>query len=87
MDIYLIKVDKIVDTVEVVCAQQGLDLASVRTGFHWPPFNTVNHLHLHVIAPVESMGFLQRVMFKPDSFWFVSVSRRKIICASHLCVV
>jgi len=64
--------DKIVDTVEVVCAQQGLDLASVRTGFHWPPFTTVNHLHLHVIAPVENIGFLQRVMFKPDSFWFVS---------------
>ncbi|XP_008554710.1 adenosine 5'-monophosphoramidase HINT3 [Microplitis demolitor] len=64
--------DKIVDTVEVVAAQQGLDLGATRTGFHWPPFNTVNHLHLHVIYPVEKMGFIKRQMFKPNSLWFVS---------------
>ncbi|CAG5097869.1 Similar to hint3: Histidine triad nucleotide-binding protein 3 (Xenopus tropicalis) [Cotesia congregata] len=64
--------DKIVDTVEVVAAQQGLDLGSTRTGFHWPPFNTVNHLHLHVIYPVENMNFLKRQMFRPNSLWFVS---------------
>ncbi|CAD6201907.1 GSCOCG00002845001-RA-CDS [Cotesia congregata] len=68
----IITVDKIVDTVEVVAAQQGLDLGSTRTGFHWPPFNTVNHLHLHVIYPVENMNFLKRQMFRPNSLWFVS---------------
>lgn len=66
--------DKIVDTVEVVAAQQGLDLASTRTGFHWPPFTTISHLHLHVIYPVENMSYLKRQMFRVNSFWFVSVS-------------
>ncbi|KAK0086818.1 hypothetical protein PV325_002459 [Microctonus aethiopoides] len=64
--------DKIVDTVEVIAAQQGLDLASTRTGFHWPPFTTISHLHLHVIYPVENMSYLKRQMFKVNSFWFVS---------------
>ncbi|KAF7993008.1 hypothetical protein HCN44_005789 [Aphidius gifuensis] len=64
--------DKIVDTVEVVTAQQGLNLSSVRTGFHWPPFNTINHLHLHVIGPIENMDFIKRQIFRENSFWFVS---------------
>lgn len=64
--------DKMVATVDVIAEKQGFKNSSIRTGFHWPPFNTVNHLHLHVISPVEAMGFVQRSMFKPDSFWFVS---------------
>ncbi|XP_034938630.1 histidine triad nucleotide-binding protein 3-like [Chelonus insularis] len=63
--------DKMVETVEVVVAQQGLNLSSTRTGFHWPPFNTVNHLHLHVIYPIENMSFIKKQMFKPNSYWFV----------------
>lgn len=59
--------------VGVISEQQNLDLKSVRTGFHWPPFNSINHLHLHVISPIESMSFVKRMMFKPDSMWFVSV--------------
>lgn len=45
-----------------------------RTGFHWPPFHTVSHLHLHVIAPSDQMGFIGRNIFRP-SFWFVTVSQ------------
>ncbi|XP_076171861.1 adenosine 5'-monophosphoramidase HINT3 [Ptiloglossa arizonensis] len=63
---------KIVSTVDIILEQQGLDSEATRTGFHWPPFNTVNHLHLHVISPVENMNFLKRIMFKPNSYWFVS---------------
>lgn len=64
--------DKIVATVQTIVEQQGLDIGSTRTGFHWPPFNTVHHLHLHVISPVENMSLIKRMMFKPDSHWFVS---------------
>ncbi|XP_033208922.1 histidine triad nucleotide-binding protein 3-like [Belonocnema kinseyi] len=64
--------DKMVETVDVLVNQQGFEKSSTRTGFHWPPFNTVNHLHLHVISPIESMGIIGRMMFKPDSFWFVN---------------
>lgn len=42
-------------------------------GFHWPPFNSVGHLHMHAIAPAAKMGFLQRQMFKKDSFWYRQV--------------
>lgn len=45
---------------------------NARLGFHWPPFHTVSHLHLHVIAPATEMGFLAKMMFKEDSWWFVS---------------
>jgi len=41
-------------------------------GFHWPPFHTVSHLHLHVIAPSDQMSFLARTIFRPNSMWFVS---------------
>jgi len=40
-------------------------------GFHWPPFHTVSHLHLHVIAPSNQMGFISRTVFRPG-IWFVT---------------
>ncbi|XP_046829811.1 adenosine 5'-monophosphoramidase HINT3-like [Vespa crabro] len=63
--------DKIIACVQLIVEKQGLDINSTRTGFHWPPFNTVNHLHLHVISPVENMSIIKRTMFKPNSLWFV----------------
>ncbi|XP_076222228.1 adenosine 5'-monophosphoramidase HINT3 [Nomia melanderi] len=64
--------EKMVSTVDKILEKQGLDSASTRTGFHWPPFNTVDHLHLHVISPIEDMSLLRKFMFKADSYWFVS---------------
>ncbi|KAF6199070.1 hypothetical protein GE061_007095 [Apolygus lucorum] len=45
---------------------------NARLGFHWPPFHTVSHLHLHAIAPATDMGFMSKMMFKENSWWFVS---------------
>jgi hypothetical protein len=45
-----------------------------RLGFHYPPFNSVQHLHLHAISPASSMSFVSRLIFRPGSWWFVSVS-------------
>ncbi|XP_029161937.1 histidine triad nucleotide-binding protein 3-like [Nylanderia fulva] len=64
--------DKIVATVDIISEKLDLNPASTRTGFHWPPFNTVHHLHLHVISPIEKMHFMRKMMFKPNSYWFVS---------------
>jgi hypothetical protein len=41
-------------------------------GYHWPPFHTIAHLHLHVIAPANEMGFISRTIFRPNSWWFVT---------------
>ncbi|CAB0028156.1 unnamed protein product [Trichogramma brassicae] len=60
--------DKMVATVDIIIDRLGLEKTSTRTGFHWPPFTTVNHLHLHVISPVESMSFVKNMMFKPNSY-------------------
>lgn len=65
--------DKIIACVHLIAQKQGFDINSTRTGFHWPPFNTVNHLHLHVISPIENMSIIKRMVFKLDTPWFVSV--------------
>lgn len=52
----------------------GDDLSDVQYGFHWPPFHSVAHLHMHAISPASQMGFVSRMIFRPNSYWFVSVS-------------
>lgn len=45
----------------------------ISLGFHVAPFNSIKHLHLHAISPKDSMGFLARLIFKENSFWYKSV--------------
>jgi len=56
----------------VIGDTEEADPKDVLYGYHWPPFNSIQHLHLHVITPRSQMGFLARQIFKPNSFWFVS---------------
>lgn len=78
-----ISVDKIVATVDIISEKLDLNPVSTRTGFHWPPFNTVDHLHLHVISPIEKMNVMKNMMFKPSSYWFVSVSMKIYHIQTH----
>ncbi|KAG8225271.1 hypothetical protein J437_LFUL006504, partial [Ladona fulva] len=61
-----------VDIAKQVLGDNGANLDDIRFGFHWPPFHSVHHLHLHAISPTDGMGFFGRLIFKPNSWWFVS---------------
>ncbi|XP_065344483.1 adenosine 5'-monophosphoramidase HINT3-like [Cloeon dipterum] len=52
--------------------ERGGDITDARYGYHWPPFNSINHLHLHAISPASTMTFLNKSIFKENSWWFVS---------------
>ena len=41
-------------------------------GFHLPPFVSVKHLHLHIIAPSTSMSFINSFLFWKNAWYFVS---------------
>ena len=49
------------------------DLSDTRIGYHWPPFSSVRHLHLHILAPVSQMSFLKKnIVFRENSMNFIS---------------
>jgi len=58
------------EALEQVAGPEALD--DVLDGFHWPPFNTIDHLHLHVISPAKEMSLWGRIQFKQKSLWFTT---------------
>lgn len=72
----LLPVEKMTALSKEVLVTQGGSPDTARLGFHWPPFHSISHLHLHIIGPESEMGLIGRAMFKANSFWFVSVSTR-----------
>lgn len=64
------------EQLKVLVRSKVTDLAEdeLSLGFHWPPFNSIGHLHMHAIAPVSKMGFLQRQMYRKDSWWYRQVT-------------
>nr|XP_046155591.1 adenosine 5'-monophosphoramidase HINT3-like [Oncorhynchus gorbuscha] len=51
------------------------DLDDIRMGFHMPPFSSVPHLHLHVIAPASQMSIRSLRNYGPQSYWFITVDK------------
>jgi diadenosine tetraphosphate (Ap4A) HIT family hydrolase len=54
-------------TMSSLSLSQSHDRCQVRMVFHIPPFYSVKHLHLHVLAPVEDMNWFYRVWKYPSS--------------------
>nr|CAH8837906.1 unnamed protein product [Trichobilharzia regenti] len=42
---------------QLVTNQLHLNPEDFLFGFHWPPFNSVHHLHLHILGPKRFMKF------------------------------
>lgn len=51
------------------------DLNDIRMGFHIPPFSSVPHLHLHVLAPASKMNLKAQLRYGPQSHWFITVDK------------
>lgn len=67
-----------------ILLENGGDINDVLSGFHRPPFNTVGHLHLHIISPASQMSTISRLMFRPNSLWFECVSKKLVHLMSIL---
>lgn len=67
-------VEKMLDVGKRILQEKGCNLENSRFGFHCPPFNSVKHLHLHVISPVSELSFLNRGIFAPNTWWFLTVN-------------
>ncbi|XP_026150268.1 adenosine 5'-monophosphoramidase HINT3 [Mastacembelus armatus] len=69
-------VKRMVETGKEILQKNSVtDLSDVRFGFHWPPFCSVTHLHLHVLAPVSQMGFISRLFYRVNSYWFITADQ------------
>ena len=69
-------VERMAEIGQQVLRERGGNVEEARIGFHWPPFIFVKHLHLHVVGPEASMGWLNKyIVFRKDSFAFYSPAR------------
>ncbi|XP_030036168.2 histidine triad nucleotide-binding protein 3-like isoform X1 [Manduca sexta] len=65
-------VEKMLSVSKNLLTSNNLTVEDARFGYHWPPFRSVRHLHLHTIAPESEMGLISRMVFKKNSYWFVT---------------
>uniref|UniRef100_F6QNA5 Adenosine 5'-monophosphoramidase HINT3 n=1 Tax=Monodelphis domestica TaxID=13616 RepID=F6QNA5_MONDO len=77
-------VEKMITVGKTVLQQKNItNLSDVRMGFHWPPFCSIGHLHLHVLAPASQMGFLSRLIYRHNSYWFITADQRVVLILAH----
>lgn len=66
-------VQQMAEMGKAVLHEQGItDMMDIRLGFHQPPYTSVDHLHLHVLAPTSQiLGYLM-YKFIPRTDRFVT---------------
>ncbi|XP_061602662.1 adenosine 5'-monophosphoramidase HINT3-like [Cololabis saira] len=71
-------VERMAELGEAVLRDQGIaDMKDIRLGFHQPPFISVDHLHLHVLAPSRQISTNFEYKFLPGTDSFVTVQSLK----------
>ncbi|XP_078681383.1 adenosine 5'-monophosphoramidase HINT3-like isoform X2 [Branchiostoma floridae x Branchiostoma belcheri] len=69
-----VRVESLAEVGNKVLQEQGGNMEDKRMGFHYPPFNTVDHLCLHVLSPASQMSFLSSTIYS-TTFWFMTVEK------------
>ncbi|KAF6735815.1 Histidine triad nucleotide-binding protein 3 [Oryzias melastigma] len=80
-------VERMTSMGRAVLKEQGItNMEEVRLGFHQPPFISVGHLHLHVLAPVRQISTCFEYKFTPETDSFVTVEslRKKLLKSAPL---
>ncbi|KAF9933848.1 hypothetical protein FBU30_004244 [Linnemannia zychae] len=54
--------------------ERGHDPEQSRLGFHVPPFNTVDHLHLHVIGGAMKSNF-RKLKYETGRMWYMDLTQ------------
>ncbi|XP_034018567.1 histidine triad nucleotide-binding protein 3-like isoform X1 [Thalassophryne amazonica] len=66
-------VEQMVDMGKAVLHDKGItDMKNTRLGFHKPPFISVDHLHLHVLAPTSQICDYMLYKFTPGTASFIN---------------
>ncbi|XP_041661617.1 histidine triad nucleotide-binding protein 3-like [Cheilinus undulatus] len=67
-------VNNMAEMGKAVLQEQGItDPKDFRLGFHQPPYTSVNHLHLHVLAPSSQISKSLEYKFIPGTYNFLTV--------------
>ncbi|KAM4522762.1 adenosine 5'-monophosphoramidase HINT3-like [Odontesthes bonariensis] len=66
-------VERMTKLGKAVLRDRGIaDMEDIRLGFHKPPFISVGHLHLHVLAPSSKISQSMEYKFTPGTDSFVT---------------
>ncbi|XP_054474808.1 adenosine 5'-monophosphoramidase HINT3-like [Anoplopoma fimbria] len=61
-------VERMAEMGKAVLHDQGItNMKDIRMGFHQPPYTSVKHLHLHVLAPASKIYKILEYKFIPAS--------------------
>ncbi|XP_077443419.1 adenosine 5'-monophosphoramidase HINT3-like [Stigmatopora argus] len=72
-------VEKMVEMGRAVLLDQGVkDMTDIRIGFHQPPYTSVDHLHLHVLAPASQIKENMMFKFLPGTLSYVDESKLRM---------
>ena len=62
-------VRRMVEAGRAVLKQQGMDASDAQFCFHKPPYNSIDHLHLHVIATPSKMSVKNMIKYFVGTYW------------------